>query len=249
VSFLGARGLGEPRRGDESVLCPRPRACNIGQLRKSDRQRIDGNLEWRRIRSPLLYVPQEFAVSKLQYAPPSGHESRCIVTRVFLVLFLRAHLSFLFYCMHCKPSDCPHTLIRAGLMLAVRRQHAVWRWAVSRSLSTHSTGDAWRHSHIISDSKGEYHAERRSGKPLYSSRFTWCLPFHAPGLAPVGDSSGAYHIRSDGSALYPQRYTRTFGFYETRSSVMDGERWFHLDESGGAAYSSFWNWTGVSFYH
>ena len=55
---------------------------------------------------------------------------------------------------------------------------------------------------------------------LFSRKFIEVLKFHAPGLAPVLDESGAYHITTEGEPLYPYRYKRTFGFYDNRATVI-----------------------------
>ena len=51
------------------------------------------------------------------------------------------------------------------------------------------------------------------GRPFYSRKFAWVLKYHPPGLAPVGDESGAYHITLEGVSAYEYRYLRTFGYY------------------------------------
>jgi hypothetical protein len=56
----------------------------------------------------------------------------------------------------------------------------------------------------------------RGGSAAYETRFVEVLTFHTPGLAPVRDVSGAYHIFPTGQEAYPERYLRTFGFYEER---------------------------------
>src|SRR5256885_151596 len=59
----------------------------------------------------------------------------------------------------------------------------------------------------------------KGGSAAYEARFEEVLKFHAPGLAPVRDASGAYHIFATGRASYTERYFRTFGFYERREAV------------------------------
>lgn len=82
------------------------------------------------------------------------------------------------------------------------------------------------------------------GKPIFDKTFIEVLKFHSPGLAPVKDSSGAYHIDSNGNELYSNRYTRTFGFYCNQASVIEENRWFHINEKGERVYSSSFIWTG-----
>jgi hypothetical protein len=82
------------------------------------------------------------------------------------------------------------------------------------------------------------------GKPIFDKTFIEVLKFHSPGLAPVKDSSGAYHIDYNCHELYSNRYTRTFGFYCNRASVIEENRWFHINEKGERVYSSSYLWTG-----
>jgi len=82
------------------------------------------------------------------------------------------------------------------------------------------------------------------GRPAYSARFEEVLKFHASGLAPVRDSSGAYHILADGSPAYSNRYLRTFGFYEGRAAVCSLGGWFHILENGQPLYPDRYDWCG-----
>lgn len=82
------------------------------------------------------------------------------------------------------------------------------------------------------------------GKPAFDKLFIEVLKFHEPGLAPVLDQSGAYHIDKSGNELYSNRYTRTFGFYCNRAAVNTNNQWFHIDEKGEKAYSDLFAWTG-----
>lgn len=72
----------------------------------------------------------------------------------------------------------------------------------------------------------------RDGAPLYPTRFTEVLSFHAPGLAAARDASGAFHIDTAGRAAYARRYLRTFGFYEGLAAVESEEGAFHLRPDG-----------------
>ena len=47
------------------------------------------------------------------------------------------------------------------------------------------------------------------------------LKFHAPGLAPVEDETGWYHIDTNENAIYPERYSRAFGYYDGLAAVTD----------------------------
>ncbi len=82
------------------------------------------------------------------------------------------------------------------------------------------------------------------GKQVFGKRFIEILKFHSPGLAPVKDMSGSYHIDSEGNELYKERYSRTFGFYCNRAAVMKATSWFHLTEKGERAYNENYSWTG-----
>jgi hypothetical protein len=82
------------------------------------------------------------------------------------------------------------------------------------------------------------------GNPIFNKRFKEVLKFHAPGLAPVYDETGAYHIDVNGTQLYEKRYTRTFGFYCNRAAVIQGSEWFHLNTEGERAYADTYAWTG-----
>ena len=82
------------------------------------------------------------------------------------------------------------------------------------------------------------------GKPIFDKTFIEVLKFHSPGFAPVSDNSGAYHIDINGKELYPNRYSRTFGFYCNRASVIENNLWFHINENGDKVYSSSYLWTG-----
>lgn len=81
-------------------------------------------------------------------------------------------------------------------------------------------------------------------QPVFGKTFIEVLKFHSPGLAPVLDKTGAYHIDSNGDELYEERYSRTFGFYCNRAAVIENNRWFHITEKGEKAYSKTFLWTG-----
>lgn len=81
-------------------------------------------------------------------------------------------------------------------------------------------------------------------KPAFGKQFIEVLKFHSPGLAPVRDETGAYHIDSGGNQLYKARFTRTFGYYCNRAAVVQSGEWFHLTEKGKRAYNHLFSWTG-----
>lgn len=68
--------------------------------------------------------------------------------------------------------------------------------------------------------------------------------FHAPGLAPVRDSSGAYHIRPSGEDAYQHRFIQTWGFYEGRAAVEAEEGWLHILTDGSPLSEGRFDWCG-----
>lgn len=82
------------------------------------------------------------------------------------------------------------------------------------------------------------------GKPVFGRKFIEVIKFHSPGLAPVKDDSGSYHIEVSGKQLYTDRFTRTFGYYCNRAAVVHGSEWFHLTEKGTRAYKHAFGWAG-----
>ncbi|MBM4366483.1 MAG: methyltransferase [Deltaproteobacteria bacterium] len=102
------------------------------------------------------------------------------------------------------------------------------------------TGGDWRNS-VVSDD-GTHHVV--DGAPLYAARFTEVLKFHAPGLAPVLDGSGAYHVDTAGRPAYAARLRRTFGFYEGVAAVVAEDGWLHLRPDGTALSAGRWAWAG-----
>ena len=82
------------------------------------------------------------------------------------------------------------------------------------------------------------------GNSIFDKYFIEVLKFHTPGLAPVKDETGAYHIDINGNSLYKERFSRTFGYYCNQAAVVLGLDWFHLTESGKRAYSHHFAWTG-----
>ena len=98
----------------------------------------------------------------------------------------------------------------------------------------------WREYRIAPD--GSHHV--CAGEPAYAARFIEVLKFHAPGLAPVLDNSGAFHITPDGSPTYESRHVRTFGFYEGRAAVHSEDGWFHILPDGSPLYPERYEWCG-----
>ena len=82
------------------------------------------------------------------------------------------------------------------------------------------------------------------GKPIFQHKFISALKFHPPGLAPVLDESGAYHIDATGKPAYSQRYLRTFGFYFDKSAVINQSGWFHIHPNGNEVYKERYLWVG-----
>jgi hypothetical protein len=82
------------------------------------------------------------------------------------------------------------------------------------------------------------------GKQIFNRQFDEVLKFHSPGLAPVKVPTGAYHIDVTGLEIYPDRYSRTFGYYCNRAAVVLNEKWFHINETGKKVYNRFFIWTG-----
>ena len=83
-----------------------------------------------------------------------------------------------------------------------------------------------------------------NGQTIFGRQFIEVLKFYSPGLAPVKDESGSYHIDTTGEQLYADRFSRTFGFYCNRAAVVQADNWFHLTEEGYRAYSQTYLWTG-----
>ncbi|WMY95962.1 MAG: methyltransferase (plasmid) [Arsenophonus sp.] len=80
--------------------------------------------------------------------------------------------------------------------------------------------------------------------PIYLSRFDKVMKYHAPGVAAVKDSSGAYHIDINGSPSYTNRFLETYGFYEKVAAVKDTKGWFHINLNGKELYNTRYLWCG-----
>jgi|GEM_PF-3662231 len=112
----------------------------------------------------------------------------------------------------------------------------------SESASKGSSPLSWKHSKV--SACGTHHVNE--GKALYGRKFDHVLPFHTPGLAPVDDYSGAYHIYPDGSSAYSVRFKRTVGFYQGFAAVEDRDgKWFHILPDGEALYTHLYAWSGI----
>lgn len=98
----------------------------------------------------------------------------------------------------------------------------------------------WRESTIAAD--GTHHCI--DGRALYSARFQRVQKFHEPGLAPVVDATGAFHITVDGLAVYSTRFLQTWGFYEGRAAVQDEQGWFHILADGRELAKERFDWCG-----
>lgn len=98
----------------------------------------------------------------------------------------------------------------------------------------------WKNFTIAPD--GTHHLV--NNRPAYAARFAEVLKFHAPGLAPVRDNSGSYHINPSGRAVYPERYVQTFGFYEQRAAVQAVDGWFHIRTTGKPLCAERYAWCG-----
>ncbi len=70
------------------------------------------------------------------------------------------------------------------------------------------------------------------------------LKFHEPGLAPTADATGAYHVDIEKKAAYPNRFIRTFGFYDLRAAVQTEAGWHHIRPDGSPLYSDRYAWCG-----
>ena len=99
----------------------------------------------------------------------------------------------------------------------------------------------WKGSKLASD---RTHHLTADDKPLYEQRFDQILAFHEPGLAPVLDESGAYHIHPNGEPAYDERFIRTFGFYDERAAVRTDDGSYHILPDGSPLYNERWAWCG-----
>ena len=100
--------------------------------------------------------------------------------------------------------------------------------------------ETWRQFSISKDLSHHLYLDR----PAYHARFLEVQEFRAPGLAPVMDASGAYHVEPDGRAAYAARYLGAFGFYEGRAAVQSASGWYHIMANGAPLYSQRYAWCG-----
>src|SRR6185437_14280864 len=94
------------------------------------------------------------------------------------------------------------------------------RFLSTTPTATVAAAASWVDTRVSRDST--HHVNARSQQPLYSHRFGWVLPFHAPGLSPVGEARhpfSSYHVTVDGQPAYHHRFRRVFGFYESLAAV------------------------------
>ena len=101
-------------------------------------------------------------------------------------------------------------------------------------------GDEWRKYRISENASHHIY----QGRPAYPARLNGVEKFHEPGLAPVYDDSGAYHITPAGMAAYEPRHVRTFGYYEGIAAVHSQDGWFHILPDGSPLYSERYSWCG-----
>lgn len=98
----------------------------------------------------------------------------------------------------------------------------------------------WRDSVVSEDCT--HHLLR--GRSMYAARFEEVLKFHPPGLAPASDSSGAFHINTEGLPVYSTRFLRTFGYYEGLAAVVTQDGWTHIQVDGVPIAVARWAWVG-----
>lgn len=98
----------------------------------------------------------------------------------------------------------------------------------------------WREYRISEDASHHLYKDR----PAYAARFREVAKFHAPGLAPVRDATGAYHVTPDGRPAYHSRFVRAFGFYAGRAAVHSKVGWFHILPDGTPLYQERYAWCG-----
>ena len=96
---------------------------------------------------------------------------------------------------------------------------------------------------LVSSACNTHHVTS-NGAPAYEARFDQVLSFHSPGLAAVQKGPLAWHINTSGSAIYPQQYSRTFGFYNGLATVVAHDGWHHIDTSGNNLQKDRYSWCG-----
>ena len=98
----------------------------------------------------------------------------------------------------------------------------------------------WRKTKISAG--GTHHVF--NNEPFYEERFDNVLKFHYPGLAAVQKEEEGFHIEITGRSIYPERYIRTFGFYQERAAVQANNGWFHVLPDGQSLYERRFAWVG-----
>ncbi len=94
---------------------------------------------------------------------------------------------------------------------------------------------------VISDD-GTHHTI--DGAAVYAARFLAVQKFHAPGLAPAIDASGAFHITPLGHPAYSNRFRQTWGFYEDLAAAEDAHGWCHIRPDGTPLTDRRFAWCG-----
>ncbi len=82
------------------------------------------------------------------------------------------------------------------------------------------------------------------GQPFYAARFCRVHKYHDPGLAPVVDDTGAYHIDPHGRPAYAARFRQTWGFYEGLAAVEADDGWHHILPDGAPLSAYRFDWCG-----
>ena len=108
--------------------------------------------------------------------------------------------------------------------------------------TTNSTSINMKLEKITLSSERTYHLYNKV--PFYNKKFIIVEKFHQPGLAPVLDNSGAYHIDISGNEAYANRFNQSFGFYCGYASIEKNKNWFHILPSGKRAYRHNYDWLG-----
>lgn len=83
----------------------------------------------------------------------------------------------------------------------------------------------------------------------YENRFDEVLAFHVLDddgfkVAPVYLDGKAWHIDTNGFAIYTCRFDRTFGFYCGAAAAILNNDWFHIDRNGSPLYSERYTFVG-----
>lgn len=99
---------------------------------------------------------------------------------------------------------------------------------------------SWKRATVATD--GTHHL--LDGEPLYAARFQRVGKFHEPGLAPVSDPSGAFHVGPDGRPAYSGRFRQAWGFYAGLAAVEDAGGWLHVRVDGKPLYTEHYAWCG-----